>query len=196
MTLSWQLSRIGGAVLGGTDLAGFSTVDLGNSRPAAVALEDNGGTLQPPPPQQQHAGDSSSSSGKEGLDEVLCYELVPGQPSTAAAGSSVPQQGALRTSAQGQGAPAALVQQQQGLNPRAELKPWWSGGSVNGMVRLGRAGGALSAVEVVVVPTVAGRQLPPRLMLRSLGGSQPLLVECGVAGGLRLEGEACLSISA
>jgi hypothetical protein len=197
MTLSWQLSRLGGGVLGGTDVAGFSTVDLGGTPPAAAAaagsLDDSSST----PQQQQYVGDSSSS-GREGLDEVLCYETAPGEPSKAAAGSSLQQQDPLHSSLTGPGALAALLQQQQqqDLNPKAESKPWWTGGSASGMVRLGRSGGALAAVEVVVVPKVAGRQLPPRLLLRSLGGNQPLMVECGLAGGLWVEEEMCMHISA
>jgi hypothetical protein len=197
MTLSWQLSRLDGGVLDGTDLAGFSMVDLGSSTAAAAAAtaSQDDGSSTPQQQQQQHVGDSSSS-GREGLDEVLCYELVTGEP---AAGSSLQQQDPLHTSRQGPGALAALMQQQQqqqALNPKPEAKPWWTGGSVSGMVRLGRAGGALAAVEVVIVPKVPGRQLPPRLMLRSLGGNQPLMVESGVAGGLWVEEEMCMHINA
>jgi hypothetical protein len=196
MTLSWQLSRLGGGVLGGTDLAGFSTVDLGSSTPAAVAAGSQDDGSSTPQQQQQHVGDGSSSSGREALDEVLCYEIAPGEPSKAP-GSSLQQQDPLHTSLQGPGALAALLQQQQqDLNPKPEAKPWWTGGSASGMVRLGRSGGALAAVEVVIVPKAAGRQLPPRLLLRGLGGNQPLMVECGVAGGLWVEEEMCMHISA
>jgi hypothetical protein len=198
MTLSWQLSRLGGGVLDGADLAGFSTVDLGSSPAAAAAattLQDDGSST-PQKQQQQHVNDSSSN--REGLDEVLCYELVCGEPSqtTAAGSSSMQRQDPLHTSLQGPGALAALIQQQT-LNPAAETaKPWWSGGGASGMVRLGRSSGALASVEVVIVPKTPGRQLPPRLMMRSLGGNQPLMVECGVAGGLWVEEERCMHISA
>jgi hypothetical protein len=200
MTLSWQLSRLGGWVLGGTDLAGFSTVDLGSSPPAAAAAaSQDDGSSTPQQQQQQHVADgSSSSSGHEGLDEVLCYEIVPGEPSKAAAGSSLQQQqDPLHTSLQRPNALAALLQQQQqDQNPKPEAKRWWTGGSASGMVRLGRSGGALASVEVVIVPKAAGRQLPPQLLLRGLGGNQQLLVECGVAGGLWVEEEMCMHISA
>ncbi|WIA35159.1 hypothetical protein OEZ86_003631 [Tetradesmus obliquus] len=130
---------------------------------------------------------SFEADGSSLLQLSYCLETAAAQPAAAAADTVTITDPST----------ALLQQQQHAQNPSKSeaAKPWWSGGSASGTVRLGRAGGALAAVEVVIVPQVAGRQLPPRLLLRGLGGSQPLLVEAGVAGGLWVEEELCMHIS-
>lgn len=192
LMLTWQIARTGhdedhhdgtAGFEGVTDTSfpGFSHVSLSEGLGEAVGSVSGRFSVD-------HDGPSSRSGDH---DEVLCYEVTPGV--TKPQGGSSSQGDLLRVSYQSprhggsvaHGFAAGLTRAQtSSLNPNEGIV-WWEGSNPSGSVRLGRAAGSLATVEVVLVPIIAGRQLAPQLVMRSLpvGGIQPLDVAGGSVGG-------------
>lgn len=126
--------------------------------------------------------DGLGGSTNSEYDEVLCFDVIPGSSisieTLRSSSQGLAALGAARASGQG----FSGLNRAQTLNP-GDGVPWWEGCKPSGSVRLGRAVESLATVEVVLVPRMAGRQVAPRLNLRSLGGNQPLVVEWAHAAG-------------
>jgi hypothetical protein len=173
LALTWQLARRA-AVDAGVSNTGNVLVDIDlhsapqaapRSTAAAAAREQQlqlhgastSGELVP------HGSGGGGAADVGVAEQVLCYELS----AQALTDSTAASMGGTRGGSSGRD------------------EAWWlpaSGTPLGGLVRLGRAPGSLATVEVVLTPRTRGALLPPRLVLRGLGASQPLRVECGVAG--------------